>query len=118
MTETDRKLLTEFLGECWHKWEDRSSVTDFRPHKCIKCNFETKQFHYYRTFDTWQDLGVLKERLKTKNEKDFLLDTFNRFAHTIWEKELTLDGYFADWLYTPTRFCQLVADFLKEGVIQ
>jgi len=50
MIDDDRKLLTEFLGECWQTAEN-SWGQDFPCHN--------RQFD-----DNWQDFGALVDRLK------------------------------------------------------
>jgi len=120
MTE-DMKLLTGFLGECWHKWEyvSRTSLlsTDFRYCSCeYPIKFDHNGIvisHENRTFTTWQDLGDLKEKLVDKG----LYDRFSFYAQKQLDKIPGPSGNrrrFDDWLLNPRRFCQLVADFLKE----
>ena len=129
MTDKDRKLLTEFLDECWHEMDLFSRVLVQKhnlSHFQITCrvcgyvwvkqaspigNYDSSQLQ--RSFDTWQDLGDLKEKLVDKG----LHDQFSFYA------EKQLDGIpgpsgnrrrFDDWLLNPRRFYQLVADYLKE----
>jgi len=104
MKESDRKLLTEFLGECHHPDEDVTKGAVVPLLYCRKCKtFSPK----HRTFDTWQDLGDLKGKLVEKEEwKDFIPFAWHKFNGLVM-------GSFTDWLLNPERFCQLVVDFLK-----
>ena len=66
LPESDRRLLTEFLGECWHddpifrEYIPGVEHIQFVELECSKCHG-----HYLknRTFTTWQDTGDLKERI-------------------------------------------------------
>lgn len=102
MTDTDRKLLTLYLGEI------------FSP-GLFGWPYDHKGKRYSnRTFDNWPDLGALKERLVEK------LD-YVEFSEYCWDKVWAKLGadirceepMFDGWLYTPTRFCELVAEWLK-----
>ena len=105
LTEEKRKALTEFLGECWHKiptWNE--------PDETPRCNFCCKLFSECkdRTFTTWKDLGVLKERLvEEKKWGDFMELAYDRWV----TRE---DPCLYSWLLHPTRFCWLVSEFLRE----
>src|SRR3990167_6488023 len=61
--EIQRRKLTEFLCECWHDpyWHDMRGTV------CIKCD-EPVSLSHDRTFDTWDDLGALKEKMVEKKE--------------------------------------------------
>ena len=92
MTESDKKLLTEFLGE----------GADWNSYKYER-----------RTFDTWQDLGDLKEKLVE-------LGRWDEFENYIWgkyyfEPSAIYKETWLNWLLNPARFCQLVADWRKEN---
>lgn len=98
MIDDDRKLLTEFLGECWQTAEN-SWGQDFPCHN--------RQFD-----DNWQDFGALVDRLKELG----LWDEFLDFA---WVRlsfpDDTLDrvyDVFVTYLFHPAR-CQDIADFLR-----
>lgn len=116
MNDDDRKRLTEFLGECLHKFNFEKSAY------CLRCNM------YYdnpreRHFDNWPDLGAVFEKLVA----DGLWGKFYAYADGIWWKDNTTtikshevnESALDRWLFRPTvdgkpHFCQLVADFLKE----
>lgn len=94
MIDDDRKLLTEFLGECWQTAEN-SWGQDFPCHN--------RQFD-----DNWQDFGALVDRLKELG----LWDDWVFFALAKWG-ELTDDDEYDTWILDPDR-CQDIADFVRE----
>ena len=110
MEDQDRKILTEFLGECWHEWEDRH-ITDFSPSKCKKCGYETVQVFHYRTFDTWEDFGMLWEKIK---KKDLAISLIHQDHYGIslleswrrWERE------------TPEERCLILLESIQEGILK
>jgi hypothetical protein len=68
ITKAQRKLLTEWLGECWHE-----NVLD-------------------RTFDKWQDFGAVVEKLNQVKKDDtfywlliWLLQSPQRFCALVAE---------------------------------
>ena len=102
ITEAQRKTLTEeLLKECWHEWVDYG-YTDFDI--CKECG-EIERFSNHknnRTFDNWTDFGAVVERIGWVY--------LHRFYSYIPSK--TTDKEF------PERFCILVAEAIKEGVIK
>jgi hypothetical protein len=100
MIDDDRKLLTEFLGECWQTAEN-SWGQDFPCHN--------RQFD-----DNWQDFGALVDRLKELG----LWEEYHAFTRRTW-----FDGNYgsntqcdeccyAEWLLDSVR-CQKIAEFLR-----
>ena len=89
ITEEQRKLLTEWLGECWHEWH--FAPEDVTP--CLKCRSRKDN----RTFDNWDDFGAVVEKLGLTRSLLFM-------AELIEDNEI------------PERFCILVAEAIKEGV--
>ena len=71
MNEEDKKLLTEYLDECWHGKFIRNyghdCEVDTMCEHCWKAPHELK-YPKNRTFTTWQDLGGLISKLKEKSE--------------------------------------------------
>ena len=103
MTDEDKKLLTEFLDECWHEF-----INDGR------CDICGAVMGNPRTFDTWQDLGDLKEKLveKGKYEGEYGLA---RFAHDKWYTQFhTIFKSYDGWLLSPAVFIPLVVEFLRK----
>ena len=95
ITEAQRKLLTEeLLKECWHEWH--FAPEDVTP--CLKCRSRKDN----RTFTDWTDFGAVVERIGWVY--------LHRFYSYIPSK--TTDKEF------PERFCILVAEAIKEGVIK
>ena len=102
ITEAQRKTLTEeLLKECWHEWVDYG-YTDFDI--CKECG-EIERFSNHknnRTFDNWTDFGVVVEKLRAIFMERYL-------------SKITLGTEIKE---LPERFCILVAEAIKEGVIK
>lgn len=112
MIDEDRKILTEFLGLCWHEWQggispDGCGMTTVT---CKKCKV-MQGLHFYHTFTTPDDMMAVKRQLVEKGE----FDDFYEFAYCRWRDDPTQDGKFVmfDWLIDEARFCQLAADYLR-----
>lgn len=124
MDDKDRKMLTEWLNECWHdKLNDE--------YECDKCGEEFGREVYNerwcqietrpplphsdlgrRTFTALGDFFAVKNRLVE-------LGLWVEFYMWAWDNWFETgpewwSAGFACWLIDPTRFCQLAADFLKE----
>ena len=95
ITEEQRKLLTEWLGECWHKLNKFSY--------CKVCGELVLRGMDNRTFDNWDDFGVVVEKLDGCRWHD-------RFVRTLIEINSNKE--------IPECFCSLVADAIKEGEIK
>jgi len=98
MTESQKRLLTELLGECWSIY--------------TSCQ---------RTFATYQDLGDVKDALVKKELYfDFYRHCEYKFFQEISDKD---DQYnrsmFSLWLFRPldehgnVHFCWLVAEYIQ-----
>lgn len=97
MTDEQRKLLTEYLGECWHIptsyfTEENICAGDI----CRKCG---KRGNFYdgdldnRTFTAEADMMVLYRRMVEKGEwRDFISYIQNRDARP-WDI-----GAFSEWI--------------------
>jgi len=68
MNDERRRLLTEWLGGCWHEWQNRlcdpnrkcETIPDCK--KCgIICKYDGSTDN--RTFDTWADLGAVYSKM-------------------------------------------------------
>jgi hypothetical protein len=117
LTEDDRKLLTKFLGECWHDplWHDMRSAI------CTTWGLNGI-FDLHRSFSPgdWQDLGDLKNKLVEKG----MWREFRTFAQEAWCEERQKHYMFPlysgglamsdDYLIDPGVFIPLVVEFLKE----
>ena len=119
MNDEDKKLLTEFLGECWHelrlitpelaRCSKCTVVIDVdisSPQKWVMCNGE-----YNRSFTTWQDMGDLKEKLVGKG----MWTNFYLYAKTkCWIDEYFCESNVVAWFLNPAVFIPLVVEFLRK----
>ena len=116
--QIDRKRLTEFLGECWHNYEDLDKFGPYRRMRCSKCKkyidgvyYTTISDIFNRTFTTPDDFFALKDKLVEKEEwGEFEIYAFDKFYHTITEIPTSVTC----WLINAPRFCWLVNEWLKE----
>ena len=90
MTEEDKKILVLFL------------IGDGQTNGDVVARFWAGNSN--RTFTAWQDLGDLKEKLDELG----MLDKFED-----WMTNTDCDS-FLRYFINPVRFCQLVANYLKE----
>ncbi len=111
MTDDKRKLLTEWLGKCWHKWETKeeaairsdSGTRDEWP-ECKSCQARRYHIDENRTFTTAKDMVDLVNELMEKE----MWDDFYSHASI----EYLLGTRFTNWLMRdPPRFCELVGEF-------
>ena len=110
MTDDDRKMLTEYLGECWHK----HIVDSDSP---IDCSCGSPGIHDNRTFTTWGDLGALVCKMVERGD-------WGIFANHVAKEEWNAYEYsnpewlrcdFTSWLITdPARTCNLIAEWLRD----
>ena len=122
MEEKDRKILTEFLGECWHEWRWRPGQGKF----CKNCDIDLygKDNIFYhqriptpenRTFDTWNDFGMLWVQASNSTSWcAFFGWAIERFSGTKGFG-FSLEGI--DWFIDKDRFPFLVLEAIKEGVL-
>lgn len=120
MTEEKRKVLTEWMGECWHE-EDieytKKAIRDPRHRSvfaiCSKCKKTYGRSKRDRTFTTDADMMAVFRAIRDKG-------IWNQFEPYCWKKsELKgLEGLdeFMPWLFldNPERACCLAAMFLEE----
>jgi hypothetical protein len=125
MTESDKKLLTEFLEECRHESDglsyDSKNLTQPWICKYCKVPFGVRD---WRTFTTWGDLGACKDALVEKGLwRKFIAYALNEWLDSISTNQSRLywdEARFTEWLFRPVdengepHFCRLVADWLKE----
>jgi len=106
MTESDRKLLTLAIGECWH-----SDYVD-KDGNCYKCgqNVFPVGFFTRRTFTTGNDWEIALEKVVRPNSGAFSDYLWANKPDTFWMKD------FFEWFLTLTveEYCQLVVEFGKE----
>jgi hypothetical protein len=112
ITEEQCKLLTEWLGECWHD-KDSGWIGDgvhpmsYEVFHCYKCKKEGRWEGdlNQRTFDNWTDFGVVVEKIRRSEAIYFNLTTFEI-------------AYLFDKGNIPEHFCILVAEAIKEGALK
>jgi hypothetical protein len=82
MTENQKRLLTEFLGECWHE--------SLETRKCQNCGEVMAICDHipgdgvdwkHRTFTTWQDLGDVKDKLVENGRLTDFLEWVLNYAY-------------------------------------
>lgn len=130
MTDDDRKLLTELLGEKFvankHSLENRkddgswlcSCGRTFGAIHGLRCH-QGLHNGKNRTFLTWQDVGDVKKKLVEKG----MWDDFEAYALKVKNTPYVSMRSLCDWLFSPinekgeAHFAQLVADWLKEEKI-
>jgi len=103
MDEKGRKLLTEWLGECWHEFEEvvrKNYVTHVKCKLCGNWHMGTIRAHegkHTRTFDTWQDLGNCKEKLVEEGLWEQFFFECAQYYGVITGRV----AVYTDWLITP-----------------
>ncbi len=136
LTESQKKMLTEFIGECWHEIVVGKEM--YWKYFCESCKEEFPNPSYPRawkprSFLTWQDLGDCNEALVKKG----LGEEFIKFCYNKWvypETQVKINpatilairssAGFDLWLFRPTdendkaHFCRLVAEFMEKFVKQ
>lgn len=118
LTDDDKKLLTELLGEVFHGYTD--DVTPDGQWRMCSCGyaFIRRENHSNRTFTTWQDTGDLKRRIVEMGEWHgfwmYAATEFKEVQHKagkiVWRK-----SEMSNWLMDPIRFPELVVGWIKEG---
>lgn len=102
MNDTRRRMLTEYLDECWHEGGSdyyRTCVTCHRIHS----NYELENER--RTFTTSQDMVDLVKKMVERGD-------WRKFLRFTWESWPGFEGEFTAWLITdPARTCELIAEW-------
>ena len=103
LTESDKKLLTEFIGEEWNTIENSWGNSDGMPHN--------------RTFTTPDDQHVVfKKLVDSEKWEKFYIAMRNNFCKdyiTVCSRDL-MEADFNVYLFiNPERFCKLVSEYLK-----
>lgn len=111
LSTEEQKLLTEWLGECWHEFEALHSTL------CTKCNkpFLSQTYHVPRLdFSDWRVVGRLVEKILLFASYEVLKESSGkeRFLVLIHSKTKTYQGTEG----TPQlAICKAVLAYLKEG---
>ena len=108
MEEKSRKLLTEYLGLCWHEKGNKAWIDMFGGPLKEECKHCANKGIDNRTFTTPDDMMAVKDKLVEKGD----VHRFLYFAKGEWEKTVK-EMPFAFWLINPTRFCELVGEWLE-----
>ena len=116
MTDETKKLLTEWMGECYHEW----GITDDAFLVCQKCQARRYHVHENRTFTDAQDVQDLGNKLVEKGLWQEFLEFSSEIFLGVFPVHIKngLEYYnFRFILFimlNPTRFCELVGEFLKK----
>ena len=122
MNDDTRKLLTEYLGECWHHWilayRNGPEDVSMRGHKCEHCGeyWCVRPGHdgpiVPKTFSTPTDLYVVYNKMVEKGEwakfEEFMEDYF------ISKKYDSEDFVIANKSFTAWLFCLNAPDQIEE----
>lgn len=97
MNDTRRRMLTEYLGECYHEPVEKGPFL-----YCIKC---AEADCTNRTFTTAQDMLDLVKKMVERGD-------WRKFLRFTWESWPGFEGEFTAWLITdPARTCELIAEW-------
>ena len=113
ITDEMRKMLTEFLGECWHIKKEPRTMAGY---VCSKCEDFIKWGSGYdvngnRTFTSDSDMLAVFRKIRDDGKWGRFWDwAYIRF---VFNDDM---GDNASWLFldNPERACCLAADFLEE----
>ena len=117
MTDEMRKMLTEFLGECWHEWGWVSGGGLVCKHCSIDLYGNNNLFHNkvmgkpdHRTFTTDADMMAVFRKIRDAKR----WGAFREYAFLKWFDKP--DSVFSVWLFldNPERACCLAAMWLEE----
>lgn len=112
ITDKQRKMLTEFIGECWHEYdcemEDDGIIRQF----CVICDADSSSNHFgFRTFTTDYDMMAVRKMLRDEGLWHGFYDFVIRYTPFSEEDGVDIMVYLDK---NPERFCWLVAKFLEE----
>ena len=109
MKISDRKILTEFLGE---EFNTIASVREEIGELGVLLYYGAKPELDNRTFDTWEDFGALWEKI----EKTLQTDAFEVW-NIKWKKRNFITTK-TPIVYILANRCILVLEAIKEGVLK
>ena len=114
MTDENKKLLTEYMGDCWHEPGDQVSK-ESPVMQCAKCKKYYHPMSGFHTFTTREDMMDLYEAIAKKGE----WDSFDNYSWN-YRKGASVNLAHAAWLFCldgegyESR-CQMVVDWVKEA---
>ena len=121
MTEDDKKLITEWMGMCWHERKSEHAFLKSWDYSiCAKCgksvNFQYFDFPSFSP-DDWNTLGLIKEKIAGDGKwKNFYIWARHQFCKdfvTVCSRD-DMEANFNCWLIQPINFFPLVAAWLRE----
>jgi len=130
MNDADKKLLTEYLGECWHRPDAGSQMIKPHAYIGIPCSCGTVSYNARhastnnRTFTTRNDTVDLYEAIAKKGKwwefADYAGNQDTEHSVTEFETILQIFASIASWLFCLNgqgyeERCQMVADWIKEA---
>lgn len=104
MTDENKKILIEFLGEKYIEMTTPHNMAYPSMCDCPYCLSSN------RTFTTWQDYGDLKDKLVEKG----LIRLFGGAAYLEWAVCLQDDICYEEWLINPLRIEDCILPFVKK----
>ena len=126
MNDDTRKLLTLFIGECWHEWPPGEEWKYPFYVYCINCGSQKSNVKANRPFTGPEDAQVVKDKMVEKGEwESFFIFSWDKFfLEQLNEKDVPCgwDPDHVDWLFSyytdPSgnhcyRLCELAGEFLK-----
>ena len=121
MNDENKKLLTEYMGDCWHEPGDQVSK-ESPVMQCAKCKKYYHPMSGFRTFTTRSDMMDLYDRLFQKHKwHKFTVFAKMRFSFNDYDQTFTnIETGFYAWLFCLSgedyeSRCQMVADWVKEA---
>ncbi|MDD5170907.1 MAG: hypothetical protein PHN75_18975 [Syntrophales bacterium] len=124
MNDSRRKMLTEYLGECWHEISSYPIIHN-NGIKCVICKKyakhdpSTRYGIVRRTFTTAQDMVDLAKKMGEKgNFNDFIVWLGLQYRYESDSKSgvwtIAGNASFIAWLITdPARTCELIAEWME-----
>ncbi len=129
MNDDRRKMLTEYIGECWHDTHGGVS-DDMMSFRCSQCgkwrHFAEIEIFPQRTFTTWADLGAVYSKMVEKGAlfhfMRYLAGDMSHYKHFFIDNDGGSPfGYYGDisWLFClnhPEHIAdrmELAAEFLE-----
>jgi hypothetical protein len=116
MDDKDRKLLTEWLGECWHEAPYNVPATDV-VYRCVKCKTAVYPASGFRTFTEDKDFFACFNRLVELGEWEKFIG-YCKYTFVAICKYYVDAGDYEKWLLSRTdtghyRLCVLAVEWIR-----